>query len=124
MSFYAAYDDTYVHPVPEGHRFPMEKYQLLYEQLLLEGIISPETVLSTTSISPELVTRVHTEEYLRKLIHLKCSPREQRVSGFEHTPGLIDRELLIMDGTRKCAEIAVKAGGIAFNLAGGTHHAL
>lgn len=123
MSFPVAYDDSYVHPVPEGHRFPMEKYQLLYEQLLLEGIISPETVISTASIDPATVTRVHSEEYLQKLIKLKCTPREQRVSGFEHTQGLISRELHIMDGTRKCAEMAAKNGGVAFNIAGGTHHA-
>lgn len=123
MSFHVAYDDSYVHPVPEGHRFPMEKYQLLYEQLRLEGIISPETVLSTEIIDHSTVERVHTKEYLDKLLRLKCTPREQRVSGFEHTLDLINRELHIMDGTRKCAEIAASEGGIAFNIAGGTHHA-
>lgn len=123
MSFPVAYDTSYVHPVPTGHRFPMEKYQLLYEQLLLEGILSEETLVTTEAISPAIVTRVHTPEYLQKLLDLKCSPREQRVSGFEHTAGLINRELHIMEGTRKCAELVSSNGGIAFNIAGGTHHA-
>ena len=34
-----AYADEYVHPLPDGHKFPMEKYSLLYEQLKHSGII-------------------------------------------------------------------------------------
>lgn len=123
MSYPVAYDASYVHPVPSGHRFPMEKYQLLYEQLVLEGIVTAETTLSTQAIEHATVTRVHTPDYLQKLLDLKCTPREQRISGFEHTPTLIQRELHIMEGTRKCAELAQANGGIAFNIAGGTHHA-
>lgn len=123
MSFPVAYNAAYVHPVPSGHRFPMEKYQLLYEQLLLEGIIAGEDMISPDLIASEAVTRVHTPEYLQKLMDLKCTPREQRVSGFEHSETLIQRELRIMEGTRKCAELAITTGGVAFNIAGGTHHA-
>ena len=32
-----AFDSIYVHPLPENHRFPMEKYDLLPRQLLHEG---------------------------------------------------------------------------------------
>ena len=35
---YIAYHPLYNHPVPENHRFPMEKYALLPQQLLYEGI--------------------------------------------------------------------------------------
>ena len=37
-----AYHPLYVHPLPEGHRFPMLKYELIPEQLLHEGVISPD----------------------------------------------------------------------------------
>lgn len=37
---YIAYHPLYNHPVPENHRFPMEKYALLPQQLLYEGIAS------------------------------------------------------------------------------------
>ena len=36
---YIAYHPLYNHPVPENHRFPMEKYALLPQQLLYEGDI-------------------------------------------------------------------------------------
>ena len=37
-----AYDPIYAHPLPEGHRFPMLKYELIPEQLLYEGVITPQ----------------------------------------------------------------------------------
>lgn len=122
MSFFVAYHPSYIHSVPDAHRFPMEKYGLLYQQLQYEGILNEKEFLKPEIINLEIVRRIHTEEYLNKLLNLDCSPREQRVSGFEHTVELIDRELRIMEGTRLCAE-SVKNGGIALNIAGGTHHA-
>ena len=37
-----AFDPIYAHPLPEGHRFPMLKYELIPEQLLYEGSITNE----------------------------------------------------------------------------------
>ncbi|WP_448927624.1 histone deacetylase family protein [Fluviicola sp.] len=122
MSFFVAYHPSYIHSVPSTHRFPMEKYGLIYQQLQYEGILDEKEFLKPDIIDTKIVRRIHTEEYLNKLLNLDCSPREQRVSGFEHTPDLINRELRIMEGTRLCAE-SVKNGGIALNIAGGTHHA-
>lgn len=45
-----AYRKEYAHPLPENHRFPMEKYELLPEQLLYEG-----TVTESNFFSPELL---------------------------------------------------------------------
>ncbi|MES2554659.1 MAG: histone deacetylase [Bacteroidota bacterium] len=123
MSVSVAYAPNYVHPVPAGHRFPMEKYQLLYEQLRLEALIPENQFFVPGKIELELVTRVHSPVYLEKLLTLQCSAKEQRVSGFEHSDTLIERELTIMEGTRMCAELAMETGGVALNIAGGTHHA-
>lgn len=122
-SMIVAYSPNFVHPVPPGHKFPMEKYSLLYQQLQLEGIVSEEQFFVPESIDLAHVHRVHDPAYVEKLLSLNCSPREQRVSGFEHSQTLIDRELMIMEGTRKCAEMAVKTNTVALNIAGGTHHA-
>jgi acetoin utilization deacetylase AcuC-like enzyme len=35
-----AWSEIYKHPLPENHRFPMEKYDLLPEQLLYEGTVA------------------------------------------------------------------------------------
>ena len=39
---YIAFDECYAHPLPEKHRFPMIKYELLPKQLLHEGTCTPE----------------------------------------------------------------------------------
>lgn len=122
MSFFVAYHPAYIHSVPSTHRFPMEKYCLLYQQLQYEGILAKEDFLEPSLIDLKMVHQVHSADYLTKLLNLSCSPREQRVSGFIHNEELIKRELRIMEGTRLCAE-RVKDGGVALNIAGGTHHA-
>jgi hypothetical protein len=43
---YIAYDSIYCHPLPEGHRFPMLKYELIPEQLIYEGTCTPENFFS------------------------------------------------------------------------------
>ncbi len=113
----------YVHPVPENHKFPMEKYDLIPRQLVYEGILSESQILAPKQIDLELVTQVHDNEYLHRLYNGLLTPREQRVSGFVHSPLLIERELVIMEGTRLAAEYAYKNKSVGFNVAGGTHHA-
>lgn len=117
-----AYNEFYVQPLPEGHRFPMEKYDLLPRQLLHEGTVEENAFFSPQLIDKHQVLSVHDKNYFDQLIHLKLSPREQRKTGFPHDRRLIEREQIIMEGTRKCAEFALK-NGVAMNIAGGTHHA-
>ena len=117
-----AFHPIYVHPLPENHRFPMEKYNLLKRQLLHEGIVEESCFFEPDLLSYNQLLNVHSLEYWDKLSGLKLTEREQRVSGFVHSNQLIERELKIMEGTRKAAELALQTG-LAFNVAGGTHHA-
>lgn len=45
-----AHSAVYAHPLPEGHRFPMLKYELIPEQLLYEGSIKPTNLLSRKNV--------------------------------------------------------------------------
>jgi acetoin utilization deacetylase AcuC-like enzyme len=117
-----AYDPIYAHPLPEGHRFPMIKYELIPGQLLHEGTISEENLFSPEPCPDEYVLWTHTEEYLRKLKQQKLSESEQRKIGFPQSPQLTLRELVIAQGTIDCCHYAMD-NGIALNVAGGTHHA-
>ncbi len=117
-----AFHKEYIHPIPEGHKFPMEKYQLLPDQLLYEGTVDPSHFFLPTVCSDEQILKTHTADYLCRLSDLKITPREQRISGFVHSEQLILREKRIMEGTRMCAEKAMNCG-VAMNVAGGTHHA-
>ena len=117
-----AFHPIYVHELPENHRFPMEKYDLLPRQLVHEGTINKNQFFAPGSIQNIHVEAVHCSDYLKRLRNLDISKKEQRTSGFIHNDILIKREWTIMEGTRKAAELAMDAN-ICFNIAGGTHHA-
>lgn len=117
-----AYDSIYAHPLPEGHRFPMLKYELIPHQLLYEGTIQPANIFSPEPCPSEVVLWTHDPVYFDKLIHQTLSPREQRHIGFPQSEQLTKRELIITQGTIDCSELALTQG-VAFNVAGGTHHA-
>ena len=117
-----AFDPIYAHPLPEGHRFPMIKYELIHGQLLYEGSISSENLFSPQACTDEIILLTHTAEYLDKLKHQTLSAKEQRHIGFPQSPALTQRELIITQGTIDCCNYAFE-NGVSFNVAGGTHHA-
>ena len=117
-----AYNSNYVLPLPEGHRFPMEKYELLKDQLLHEGTISDENLFSPEEGTRALAELVHSIEYLDKFTGLKLNKQEERATGFKQSRELVAREFTIIEGARNCAQYALE-NGVAMNIAGGTHHA-
>jgi acetoin utilization deacetylase AcuC-like enzyme len=117
-----AFDPIYAHPLPEGHRFPMLKYELIPEQLLHEGTITQKNLKAPLACKDEIVLLTHTSVYLNKLQHQTLSQREQRHIGFPQSPELTQRELIITQGTIDCCTAALETG-VALNVAGGTHHA-
>lgn len=117
-----AYDSIYAHPLPEGHRFPMLKYELIPEQLLHEGTITAENIFSPAPCALEIVLWTHDAEYVDKLLQQTLSASEQRKIGFPQSPALTQRELIITQGTIDCCHYALQFGA-ALNVAGGTHHA-
>lgn len=118
-----AYHPIYNHPLPKGHRFPMEKYELLPQQLLHEG-----TCINDNFFEPEVlqnhkpILEVHDPDYFYDLLNLTLDQRTTRKIGFPLSRKLVEREIIIADGTLKATEYALKYG-IAMNIAGGTHHA-
>jgi acetoin utilization deacetylase AcuC-like enzyme len=117
-----AWNEMYAHSLPEGHRFPMIKYELLPQQLVYEGTLNWDNFFSPEEISEEMILRVHDATYWKRLKNLELSRREQRVSGFPHSKELIKRERCIAKGTIDCTHHAMECG-VALNIAGGTHHA-
>ena len=119
-----AYHDIYKHPLPEGHRFPMEKYDLLPKQLLYEG-----TCETANFFQPELIDetefyilKAHEKGYVDELYSCTIEPRLARKIGFPLSPELVERERIITNGTISACNYAIDHG-IAMNIAGGTHHA-
>ena len=117
-----AYHPIYKHPLPVGHRFPMEKYELLYRQLLYEGTCTEENFFEPTIPNNKYIFSVHDPEYVSDLLNLTLNAKSARRIGFPLSEELIEREVVIADGTMKASEFALQHG-IAMNIAGGTHHA-
>jgi acetoin utilization deacetylase AcuC-like enzyme len=117
-----AYHELYAHPLPEGHRFPMLKYELIPEQLIHTGLIKSSDLFEPEPATEIDVLQTHETSYWHSLRDLTLSAKEQRRIGFPLSSQLIERELRIAQGTISAAKFAIEYG-IAFNVAGGTHHA-
>lgn len=117
-----AWSPIYVHPLPENHRFPMVKYELLYQQLLREGTAAPENFFKPAALQEEHIVNVHKQTYWQKLKDLNLDKEEIRRTGFPLSSELVEREITIANGTLQAALFALQYG-VAMNIAGGTHHA-
>src|SRR6186997_1999862 len=94
-----AWAPIFAHPLPEGHRFPMLKYDLIPGQLLHEGTITRDNLFSPQPCSDEIVLWTHDPIYFDKLKKQTLSPKEQRHIGFPQSQQLTSRELIIARGT-------------------------
>lgn len=117
-----AWAPEYAHPLPAGHRFPMEKYTLLPEQLLYEGTVADENFFAPPPLEENWILTTHEKYYWEKLKNLTLSPAEIRRTGFPLSESLVQREIIIANGTIQAALFALQYG-VAMNIAGGTHHA-
>ena len=117
-----AHHPIYKHPLPEGHRFPMEKYELIPKLLLEEGSCTAENFFRPDILDQETILDTHDATYYDDLIHKRIEGIAARRIGFPLSDELILRERIIADGTVKGCEYAIEHG-IAMNIAGGTHHA-
>ena len=120
---YISYHPIYNHPVPDNHRFPMQKYALLPQQLLHEGIAEPTDFHTPSKVSLETLCLAHTPDYVHKFVHLQLSHKEALPIGFVQNQQLVDRELTLVQGTIEAALWALRTAEVGFNIAGGTHHA-
>lgn len=118
----AFYSDHFVLPLPEGHRFPMEKYRLLRERLLATGFVEPENLIEPQAVSEDDLRRAHDPRYVQRVLLGHMTDDEIRRLGFPWSPALVERSRRSSGGTLAACRAAL-TDGFAANLAGGTHHA-
>jgi acetoin utilization deacetylase AcuC-like enzyme len=109
----------YTFPLPDGHRFPVAKYELLRQRVVaaeLGAVREPER------IDRQALLRVHTERYVDAFTGGTLGAEDLRRLGFPWSPQLVERSYRACGGTLAAARFALDEG-IAMNLAGGTHHA-
>ncbi len=116
-----AYHPIYKYPLPENHRFPMAKYDLLKEQLLYEGSFTEAHFFEPAAMIDDHLCLTHTQAYIDKLHGQSLTKNEIRAIGFPMSPLLVQRGKHIAEGTYRSALNALDHG-IGLNIAGGTHH--
>ena len=118
----AFYADHFVLPLPEGHTFPMGKYDKLRARVVAEcpGIrLGPALPASDGELA-----LAHAPAYVEAVAHGTLSAAEQREIGFPWSPRMAERARRSVGATISAARAALIDGeGVAANLAGGTHHA-
>ncbi len=117
-----AFSNKYIYPLPEGHRFPIEKYELVKEQLVYEGTIVETQVFDPGLVDEALILNVHSARYWNNLKDLTLSPREVRKIGLPVTEMSVYRARNSVAGTVTATQHAL-VDGVGVNLSGGTHHA-
>jgi acetoin utilization deacetylase AcuC-like enzyme len=116
------YSDTFVLPLPEGHRFPMQKYRLLRERVAAEGAVSLDDLIIPLPATDAELGRAHTAAYIDRVQAGELTPLELRRIGFPWSPQMVERSRRSSGATLAACRAAL-ADGFAANLAGGTHHA-
>ncbi|WP_353930389.1 histone deacetylase [Okeanomitos corallinicola TIOX110] len=116
------YHPDYIAPLPPGHRFPMSKFQQLYELLLGNRVAYPEQFHFPERPSSELIELVHIPDYVQAYCEGKLDYKAQRRIGLPWSPALVNRTCVAVGGTILTAKLAIQQG-LACNTAGGTHHA-
>ncbi len=116
------YSDTFDLPLPETHRFPMAKYRLLRQRVAESGEFSDCELLVPEAATDQQLLLVHQPGYVERVAAGRLTALEIRRIGFPWSPQLVERSRRSVGASIAAARAAL-TGGVAVNLAGGTHHA-
>ncbi len=104
------------------HIFPAQKYRLIRETLLHEGLAAAEDFVVPEPASDEDILLVHSREYVRKLRTGTLSPLEQLRMEIPFSEATRAAFWLAAGGSIRAGQLALTEG-FAANLGGGFHHA-
>ncbi len=116
----AFYTDQFVLALPPDHRFPMQKYNLLRQRVVAEGL-ADELLVPEAATDPQIL-HAHDADYLERVKSGSISAKEMRRIGFPWSPEMVERSRRSSGATIAACRAALEDGA-AVNLAGGTHHA-
>jgi acetoin utilization deacetylase AcuC-like enzyme len=114
--------DRWRFPLPPSNRFPLDKYGLLRERVLSDGVASAAEIHSPDPVPWERLAAVHDAALLHRIRAGEMSLREQRGLGLPWSRALVERARRATGGTVAAAYSAL-LHGVGMNLGGGTHHA-
>lgn len=107
--------------LPEGHRFPIPKYQGLYDRLRAQGV-GPEHFVRPKALTAEQINGALCPVYLDQFVAGTLEAAAMRRIGFPWSQQLVTRTFTAVAGTILAGVLALEKGR-AVNLTGGYHHA-
>ena len=116
------YSDLYTLPLPNDHRFPIEKYRMLRDCLVEHQIIRSEQLFESPQATEDELCLAHSPSYVRSMQDGSVELQMIKRIGFPWSYNLYLRSCATVGGALAAAKSALQ-DGIAGNLAGGTHHA-
>jgi acetoin utilization deacetylase AcuC-like enzyme len=105
-----------------AHVFPSQKYRLINDKLLKQGIATREDFLRPNAASDEDILRVHTPDWVSKLKTGTLTASDVMKLEVPYSPELVTAFWLAAGGTLLAGESALR-DGFGCNLGGGFHHA-
>ncbi|MEE8433863.1 MAG: histone deacetylase [bacterium] len=114
--------DHFPLPLPNRHRYPRNRFQIVRETLLAEGVLSGARLHPARPEDWDVLALVHDADYLANLREGRLSARAVREIGIPFSPQLVERARAAVFATRQAAHGALDHG-IACVIGGGTHHA-
>ncbi len=114
--------DLFVLPLPDGHRFPMQRYQLLRERLEASGLFAAENICVPPAATDSQLQLVHTNDWINRVTSGELTSDELRRIGFPWSEQMVERSRRSTGATIAASRCALN-DGVSVNLAGGTHHA-
>jgi len=104
------------------HVFPSQKFRLIQEMLLREGIASADDFLRPDQASDEDLLRVHTDDWVHKLKTGTLTASEVMKLEVPYSKELAEAVWLAAGGSILAGQRALR-DGFGSNLSGGFHHA-
>ena len=104
------------------HVFPSQKFRLIYEMLLHEGIATKDDFLRPKPANDEDISRVHTPDWVRKLKTGTLTASDVMKLEVPYSPELVEAVWLAAGGSILAGQSAL-SDGFGSNLSGGFHHA-
>ena len=120
MWYHPLYTDG-IHPEA---RFPRDRYQLLLDRLEGSEARRHMTVNHPKPVENDLLLLAHDADYVERFLAGELTEKEEKRIGLTPwTPAMIERTQVLLGGAVEATEHALRTGGFAGNMAGGTHHA-
>src|SRR6202521_6132788 len=105
-----------------AHVFPSEKYRLVRDALVAQGIAGPADMVAPQPASDDDVRRVHTPEWVDKLRHDRLTLSEKMLLEIPYSKEVVEAFWLAAGGSILAGRCALE-DGFGVNIGGGFHHA-